>query len=245
MRSAEHTKQFKNKFLRIMWSACSVIRTSQCLRTTCGAPPLALPKFNPKQLDLDGRARTRGGNYTVFSEDSMASAVEGVADLQQPSVEPAEPKEAGDVGVTGDSGSAPAPGGRKGKCRATTRSGRRCTSTAVAGEDYCIMHSASPQTQALMAQARRLGGAAPRARLGLTQDVVDGLTLANGDGQIRVLEGTVKALATGAISSATASAISNIVRTASAIVATDQAEQIAVLERKVNELVIETPRGRR
>jgi hypothetical protein len=107
------------------------------------------------------------------------------------------------------------------------------------------MHSASPQTQALMAQARRLGGAAPRARLGLTQDVVDGLTLANGDGQIRVLEGTVKALATGAISSATASAISNIVRTASAIVATDQAEQIAVLERKVNELVIETPRGRR
>src|SRR5215831_18795748 len=34
MRSTEHTEQFKNKFLRITWSACSVVRSSQALRTS-------------------------------------------------------------------------------------------------------------------------------------------------------------------------------------------------------------------
>ena len=123
----------------------------------------------------------------------------------------------------------------RGKCKATTRSGRRCTTVAVVGEEYCVMHSQSPQTQALMAQARRLGGAAPRARVGLQLDVI---SLRDGEGQIRLLEGVVRALATSAISSATATAIVSAVKTAAQIVGQDQAEAIRKLEERVASMVI-------
>ena len=167
-----------------------------------------------------------------------------VPDLHQPSADPVVPAQPGDVDLTGKSNVAPAPGGRKGKCRAATRSGRRCTSAAVVGEDYCIMHSASPQTRALMAQARRLGGAAPRARLGLSTDL-EAVALGTSEDQLALLVAVARALASNSISASTAGAITNIVKAAAQIVQADQGEAIRELEERVSQIVHEVPRGRR
>jgi hypothetical protein len=170
----------------------------------------------------------------VFTEGSRSDAVEGVADLQQREAEPDATTQTSHAPVSDEVGAARAPAGKKGKCGATTRSGRRCTSAATP-TGYCIMHSPDAATQALMAQARRLGGSAPRARLGLNTDAV---ALGTAEDQLALLVATVKALATNSISSSTAAAITNAVKTASQIVGQDQAARIQELERRLDDIVV-------
>jgi hypothetical protein len=180
----------------------------------------------------------------VFHEDSIPDqeSPEGVADLQQASTEPAEASQPPLAQGSGHQDVEPAPKGRKGKCRATTRSGRRCTSAVVADTGYCIMHAQDPATVALLQQARRLGGAAPRARLGLGTDAV---ALGSAEDQLALLVATARALASNSISASTAGAITNIVKAAAQIVQADQGEQIRDLEARVAQIVQEVPRGRR
>jgi hypothetical protein len=127
--------------------------------------------------------------------------------------------------------------GRGVNCTATTRSGRPCPTPALTGEAFCVMHSRSPKTQALMAEARRLGGAAPRARLGLNTDLA-ALTLGSAEDQLSLLVATARALAQGSISASTAGALTNIVKAAQTITAQDQAEQIDALAQRLEALTV-------
>jgi hypothetical protein len=106
------------------------------------------------------------------------------------------------------------------------------------------MHSPDAATQALLQQARRLGGAAPRARLGLNTDL-DAVALGSAEDQLALLVAVVRALATSSISASTAGAITNAVKAAAQIVQADQGQAIAELEQRLNQIVEATPRGRR
>jgi hypothetical protein len=173
----------------------------------------------------------------VFHEDSTApdAQLDGVADLGQQSAEPdAQPKKA-EAAVIGAAESALAPAGRRGKCRATARSGRRCTSAATP-TGYCIMHSPDAATQALMTQARRLGGSAPRARLGLNTDLA-AVALGTSEDQLALLVAIARALAQNSISASTAGALTNIVKAAAQITQNDQGAAVAELEARVAQIV--------
>jgi len=185
----------------------------------------------------------------VFHDDNVGDTVEGVADLQP---EPAEPAEASQPSVaqeTSKSDVAPARRRRTGnihRCGAPKADGSGPCPANVAGPDRrCPFHDDSPEGKARMALARQQGGKAPRVRLGLDNAVVDGITLADSEGQLQVLTAATKALALGAISSTTATAISQLVRAASAIVQSNQQAAIAELEAKLDTLIMEAPRGRR
>jgi hypothetical protein len=130
------------------------------------------------------------------------------------------------------------------KCSATTKAGRACTN-AAGPDGHCIAHSRSPQTLATLQAARAAGGRAPRVRVGLAPAVVDAVDLHSSDGQLAVLTAATRALAQGSISSTTATAISQLVRTAAGIVAADQERAIAELQKRIDALVIDaSPRGR-
>jgi hypothetical protein len=99
------------------------------------------------------------------------------------------------------------------------------------------MHDDTPDGKARMALARRQGGMAARVKLGLDSSTVEAISLSDGAAQLAVLEATTKALALGRITSATASAIGQLVKTAAGIVATDQQAQIEALAARVDALL--------
>jgi hypothetical protein len=170
----------------------------------------------------------------VFMDDvNDQGAVEAAADLRVELAEAADAPEAG----TRHGEPERTPRGGRAKCAATTRSGRPCPSRPVAGEPFCVMHSKSPATQALLQQARKLGGAAPRARLGLDPTMVDGIALDTLESRTALREAVVRALAKGQISSSTAAAIESVVKGAAADIQADQQAQLEQLTQKVQELV--------
>jgi hypothetical protein len=181
----------------------------------------------------------------VFAEDSR-NAVESVADLQPVHAESPDAGRGAEERMTHVSGSAPVP--RTGKviirCGAVTKAGRPCTN-AAGPDGHCIAHSRSPQVLATVQAARAAGGRAPRVRVGLAPAVVEAVDLRDSEGQLAVLTAATKALAQGSISSTTASAIAQLVKTAASIVATDQQQAIAELQARVEALVIDGKGGRR
>jgi len=130
------------------------------------------------------------------------------------------------------------------RCSAPLKSGKGGCSNGAGPSGACVVHDKTPAGLARMQAARSLGGKAPRVYMGFSPAMVDAIDLRDGDGQIAVLAAATRALATGQIGSATATAISALVRTAAGIVATDQAAAIAELAAKLDELTVDAPRGR-
>jgi hypothetical protein len=81
--------------------------------------------------------------------------------------------------------------------------------------------------------------------LGVPDAEVDGITVGDSAGQLAVLDAVVRSLAIGKVSAHTATAIIQAVRAANQILATDQSAAIAELERRIEALVVEAPRGHR
>ena len=135
------------------------------------------------------------------------------------------------------------------RCVAISKSGRSCTNLAAYTDQRCLFHSSDPVAVAAKAAGRAKGGAVPRrttvVALGVPNSEMDGITVADGAGQLAVLDAVVKSLATGKVSAHTATAIIQAVRAANQILATDQSAAIAELERRIEALVVEAPRGRR
>jgi hypothetical protein len=118
---------------------------------------------------------------------------------------------------------------------------------AAAPGRRCPFHDESPDARARMAQARRLGGKAPRVQAGLTPAVVEAIDLSAAEGQLAVLSAATRALASGQISSttATAIAIATLVKAANQVLDGVDRARIAEMEAKIEQLVVEAPHGRR
>jgi hypothetical protein len=178
----------------------------------------------------------------MFSEDNKGDAVEGVADLHVDPAETGGPAEEQDAPATGE-----AQAERADRCPAVTRSGRACYTPGTYPDGHCVIHSKSNEAAVARQLGRVRGGSVARRAgpSGLTPAAVEDLALGTADGQLGLLEAVAKGVATNAITAAQANALAAIVKVAQSIVATDQAEQIAELERRVAQIVIEQPRSRR
>jgi len=98
------------------------------------------------------------------------------------------------------------------RCSATTKAGKRCPNPVMGESDVCMTHAGDEAVQAMVKAANAQGGSAPRVRFGLPTDVVESINLRTLDGRNAVLEATVRALAVGAVSGTTATAIVNAIK---------------------------------